>query len=123
MTPSVHVLIVEDDAIEAFLLTQMLSMEGYEVSMAANGEQAIQMVRELQPDFLIMDVGLPGGMNGFKAAGQIRTFSQSPILFLTGYLPEGSDQRMTQLSPAAYLTKPVRTAEILKQIKSLIHSS
>ena len=77
-----QILCVEDDAAILMPLRYALEREGWQVSWASAGLQAIQMLQQQDFDFIILDVGLPD-LNGFEVCRKIRSFSYTPLLFLT----------------------------------------
>ena len=88
-----QVLIVEDERIVAAELRRRLRRLGYDVSgTAASGQEAIDKAHLLQPDLVLMDVGLTGPMTGIEAGEAIRAHLQIPVVYLTGHaestLPE-----------------------------------
>lgn len=118
---SPRILIVEDEALEAFLLSDCLRLEGFQVcGLASQGDDALRIMQTEQPDVIIMDIGLSGAMDGIATARQIRTFSNVPILFLTGYLTEATTAQIQALHPAMQLTKPARIQEVLFKIQRLL---
>lgn len=79
------ILIVEDEAIIALMLQSYLSSRNYTIlGIARGGENAIEMVRTLKPDLVIMDVVIQGDINGIETCKNIKRFSTVPIIFLTG---------------------------------------
>lgn len=81
-----RVLIVEDQGITAMDEDQIMRELGYEVTgLAMNGEDAIRMAGEHRPDVVLMDIQLPGGMNGDQAAAKIRELYQIPVVFVTAF--------------------------------------
>lgn len=118
----IRILIVEDEALEAFLLKNCFTLEGFHVcEMASRGSEALRIAAQSKPDVIIMDNGLAGNMNGVETAHHIRSFSSVPILFLTGYLSEEIKNQVRLLAPAASLVKPARIPEVLAQIKDLMN--
>ena len=78
-------LLVEDECIIALDLARRLTKLGYTVlAVARSGREAVQQAGQLHPDLVLMDVGLPGGMDGIEAAAHIRAQAEIPIIYLTG---------------------------------------
>lgn len=74
------IMVVDDEPIIRMDLREMLENEGYQVvAEAKNGEEAVELAHRHKPDLIIMDVKMPG-LNGIKASGIIRTFSDCSIL-------------------------------------------
>ena len=87
-------LLVDDERIIAFNLARRLTTLGSTVlATAGSGREAIQQAVDLRPDLVLMDVGLPGGMDGLEAAAHIRAQAAIPIMYLTrspeGEIPTG----------------------------------
>lgn len=117
----IRVLIVEDEVLEAFLLSNCLKLEGFQVcNLAASGGDAVRITHQEHPDIIVMDIGLVGEMSGIETACQIRKFSPAPILFLTGFLSTKMEAQINHLSPATHLTKPARVTEVLNTMRQLL---
>ncbi len=79
------ILIVEDEGIIALGLQSYLMSKNYEVlGIVREGEKAIEMTKTLKPDLIIMDVVIQGDINGVETCKNIKSFSNVPIIFLTG---------------------------------------
>lgn len=118
---TIRALIVEDEALEAFLLSNCFKLEGYQVcEIASQGTEAIRLAALTHPDILIMDNGLAGALTGVDAARQIRAFSSVPILFLTGFLSDELKNQVKGLAPADYLVKPARFSDVLASVTKLL---
>jgi len=116
------ILVVEDDGILAANLQDLLSGMGYCVPAAvATGEEAIAAVEKGQVDLILMDIELAGEMNGIATAGLIRSASDVPIIFLTGYSRESLIQQAKVTAPAGYLVKPVSAPELQATIETALY--
>ncbi len=81
-----NILIVEDELITALDLRNQLRRLGYQVSaLAKSGEEAVRLSKELNPDLILMDVNLPGAMNGIEASRRIQETRPIPVVYLTAY--------------------------------------
>jgi len=79
-------MIVDDEWLTRFQVAEMLTDLGYEVEGSAeSGRRAVEMARELRPDLILMDVVLPGELNGIEAAEMIKSELDIPIIFISGY--------------------------------------
>ncbi len=117
MQNKIKVLIVEDEAMVAMLMRRNLRLLDYDIcALAATGEEAIAAVEAHHPDVIVMDIHLPGMMDGLEAAQKIRDRYPTPIIFLTGYSDENVWKRADQVHPAAYMVKPVQTQELAAAI-------
>jgi two-component system, sensor histidine kinase and response regulator len=120
---SQHILVVEDDAIIAARLHDILQSLGYEVSEpVASGEEAIASAVEGRPDLILMDINLYGGMNGVKAASEIRALMDVPIIYLTAYSDDDLLQQAKRTNPYGYLVKPVQERELQAMIEMALHN-
>jgi CheY-like chemotaxis protein len=77
-----RILIVDDQPDFRAMLTVILQRSGFQVFVAADGEEALRLVSEIAPDLILMDVSMPG-MDGIEAAHRIRQLTSAPILFLS----------------------------------------
>jgi len=116
---SARVLIVEDDEEIAHALQRSLRLEGYEVRIAPDGEQALADVRSYIPDLVILDLGLPG-VDGIEVAQRLRAHGDVPILVLTAR--DAVESRVEGLDSGAddYLVKPFERQELLARLRALL---
>ncbi len=113
------ILIAEDDEHTREALSEVLSMEGYEVVTASDGLQAVDFFRATKPDFVCLDVMMPG-QNGYEACKQIRRHDeQVPILFLTAKAEEIDAVLGLELGADDYMTKPFGVKEIIARIRAI----
>ena len=118
----IKVMIVDDDYIISEELKAILLDLGYEVAgIAASGEEAVEMATELKPDVILMDIVMPGGMDGTKAAEIIMGSIDCAVVFMTGYGTNEIVQRAINVEPHGYLLKPFEPAEIKASIEIAFH--
>jgi DNA-binding response OmpR family regulator len=110
------ILIVEDEAEIAGYLRRGLTFEGYNVEIAADGRQAIEVARERPPDLVVLDLMLPG-IDGLEVARRLRAASDVPIIMLTAR--DAVPDRVAGLEAGAddYLIKPFAFEELLARIR------
>jgi PAS domain S-box-containing protein len=107
------ILVTEDDGILAANLEETLMGLGYNVlPPVATGEAAVACAKARKPDLIVMDIELLGQMNGIEAVEEIRSFSDVPVVYLTGYAQEPLLTRAKMTAPHGYLVKPVREREL-----------
>ena len=112
-----RVLIAEDEALIRLDLREMLQEEGFEVvGEAADGEKAVQLATELQPDVMICDVKMPK-MDGITAAGQIAAARIAPVVILTAFSQRDLIERARDAGAMAYLVKPFHKRDLLPAIE------
>jgi len=111
--------VVEDDDEIAQVLQRSLRLEGYEVRIASDGEQALAMHAEYVPDVVILDLGLPK-LDGIDVAKKVRGADDVPILMLTAR--DAVEARVEGLDSGAddYLVKPFERQELLARLRALL---
>lgn len=114
-----RLLLVEDDDNLVFGIQYTLSNEGYEVVVAGNLEEARQALQAKSIDLILLDVTLPDG-SGYQLCSEIRVTSQVPIIFLTALDEEANVVAGLDLGADDYVTKPVRTKELISRIKAVL---
>jgi DNA-binding response OmpR family regulator len=113
------VLIVEDDHILNDTLRYNFEREGYQVSAAADGRQALELAEHERPDAIILDVMLPG-LDGFEVLRALRRDSTVPILMLTAKDEEIDKVVGLELGADDYLTKPFSVRELLARVGAML---
>ena len=114
-----HILVVDDEIRYQHLLRVNLESEGYEISTAGDGEQAIEMIANRRPDMVILDVMMPR-LDGYSTCERIRQFSSVPIIMLTGKAEE--DDRVRGLNAGAddYVAKPFSATELVARVRAVL---
>ena len=115
MTPLI--LIAEDDADIRGLLKLYLEGEGLRVLEAADGTDALALVREHTPDMAILDIMMPG-MNGFELTRALRKYSDIPILILSAKSQDNDKILGLNLGADDYIAKPFNPVEIVARVKA-----
>ena len=114
------ILIIEDEYAVARGVQYALQQEGYEVTLAPNAEEGLNIATELAPDLILLDVRLPG-IDGFEALRRLRaTGSKAPVLMLTARDEEMDKVIGLELGADDYLTKPFGLRELMSRIKALL---
>ena len=107
-----RILVAEDEALIRLDLAEMLGEAGYDVvGQASNGEQAVEMARELEPDLVIMDVKMPV-MDGITAAEEIGAAKICPVVMLTAFSQTELVERARDAGVMAYIVKPFTAADL-----------
>jgi DNA-binding NarL/FixJ family response regulator len=108
-----RIMVVEDEGITAMRIKNSLQQMGYNVtSTAYSGEEAVIKAAEDRPDLVMMDIVLAGKMDGIEAAGQIRSLSNIPIVYLTAHSDEKVLKRIKDTEPFGYINKPFDEGEL-----------
>ncbi len=111
------VLIAEDEAIIRLDLKEMLEEEGIEVvGEASDGEAAIRLAKERNPDLVIMDIKMPG-MDGLAAAERITEEGLGAVLILTAFSQKDLVQRAADAGAMGYLVKPFQKTDLMPAIE------
>src|SRR5580704_11324925 len=116
------VIIVDDDRDTREMLTLALSLEGYDVSEAANGLRLISSLHVDRPDLIILDV-MMSWIDGFELCRAIKknpVLSAIPILFVTARSSQEDELTGYACGAAGYLTKPLDLASLVSQVAALI---
>jgi len=110
---------VDDEPPLVKVVSRYLEREGFEVASAGDGEHAIALARELDPDVIVLDLMLPG-IDGIEACRQIRSFSDAYIVMLTARVEE--IDRIVGLSTGAddYVTKPFSPGELMARVRAML---
>lgn len=116
------ILVVEDDEALRFALRRQLEREGYEVIVAARGDDGLRMAREREPDLIVLDVMLPG-LDGMQLCRLLRRDRQTPILMLTALGGEADRVAGLEIGADDYLPKPFSMRELLARIRALLRRS
>lgn len=117
-----RVLVVEDQPIEGKLAMTVLSAAGHEVERADAAEEALTMVKENQPDVILLDLSLPG-MNGFTLARKLKEDQATraiPIVAVTSYPEEFSRAEAMSAGCDAYLPKPLSTRTLPAMLAEIV---
>jgi two-component system response regulator VicR len=111
------ILVVDDEKPIADILEFNLKKEGYEVHCAYDGEKAMQMVEDIQPDMILLDIMLPG-RDGIEVCREVRKKYEMPIIMLTAKDSEIDKVLGLELGADDYVTKPFSTRELLARVKA-----
>ena len=114
-----RILLVEDEAALSEPLTYLLTREGYEVEVAADGPSAITAYTASEPDLVLLDLMLPG-IPGTEVCRQIRAVAQTPIIMLTAKDSEVDIVVGLELGADDYVTKPYSSRELLARIRAVM---
>ncbi|MFA5294445.1 MAG: response regulator [Methanoregulaceae archaeon] len=112
------ILIVDDEAIITMQLEERLSLLGYKIAgMVASGEEAVTKARQLKPDIVLMDIVMPGKINGIEAAQSIHEELDIPVIFVTAYADDAVIEKVKCVDPYGYIVKPFNELEIKAAIE------
>ena len=113
------ILVVDDEALLVKGIRFNLKSDGYDVITGSNGQEAVDLTKEEQPDLVILDVMMPV-MDGLTACGKIREFSDVPIILLTAKTDDMDKLMGFDHGADDYLTKPFNILELKARIRALL---
>lgn len=115
-------LVVDDDRVIQQLLEVNLELEGYEVAKASDGEEALRMARQFQPDIMLLDVMMPK-FDGREVCRRIKAdpfTSHIPVIFLSARAQDMDVSSGLELGASAYLTKPFDPVDLLEMVEKVL---
>jgi two-component system KDP operon response regulator KdpE len=116
VTATARILLVDDEVPIQRAVAPLLRSRGYEVDVAATGEEALAMVRDRTPDLIVLDLGLPD-MDGVEICRRVRAESAVPIVVLSARGAESDKVASLDLGADDYVTKPFGPEELLARIR------
>ncbi|MBT4502768.1 MAG: response regulator [Gemmatimonadetes bacterium] len=116
------ILVVEDETIISLDIEQRLKSLGYEDSQAVpSGREALDLIPEILPDLILMDIVLGEGMDGVETAGIINERFNIPVVFLTAHSDESTLERVKMTNPFGYILKPFKARELYSTIEIALY--
>jgi len=121
-TQTKRILVVDDEPQIVKVLQAYLEKAGYQVITAADGPAAVRLFRQHHPDFLILDLNLPG-MDGLDVCRELRRESNVPILMLTARVEEADRLIGLELGADDYVVKPFSPREVVARVRTIFRRS
>ena len=121
---TVRILLVEDNEMNRDMLSRRLERRGYEVAIAVDGRQGVEMATVGGYDLVLMDMSLPE-IDGWEATRQLRAAADTrtrPIIALTAHAMAGDRERALEAGANDYDTKPIDLARLLEKIETQLKS-
>ena len=116
-------MVVEDDANIADLLDMYLRREGFRVLQATTGQAGLDAIQREHPRLAILDVSLPGGMDGLEVCRRVRASNPLPMLMLTARDSEVDRVLGLEMGADDYVTKPFSPREVVARVKAILRRS
>lgn len=119
--PAARILVADDDPVIRRLIEVNLGLEGFEVELAADGEDALARARASSPDLIVLDVMMPG-LTGWEAAQRLKddpATKDIPVVLLSARTREEDVRRGHDVGAAAYVTKPFDPPELVNVVRKL----
>ncbi|MFX1757332.1 MULTISPECIES: response regulator transcription factor [Rhodococcus] len=112
-------MVVEDEESLANLVGSYLERDGFDVTITGDGSEAVTLARRIDPDILVLDLGLPG-LDGIEVCRQLRTFSDAYVVMLTARTDEIDTLIGLSVGADDYLTKPFSPRELMARIQAML---
>jgi two-component system KDP operon response regulator KdpE len=114
-----RILVVDDEERMVRFIRLNLEHDGFQVSEAFNGKEAIQKIRDVTPDLILLDVMMPD-LDGFEVLETVREVSNVPVIMLTAKGEEDDRVRGLELGADDYVTKPFSPRELVSRVKAVL---
>jgi CheY-like chemotaxis protein len=117
------ILLVEDNEMNRDMLSRRLVRKGYEVSIAVDGRQGVEMAQAAAPDLILMDMSLPV-LDGWEATRQLKNTDATrhiPVIALTAHAMSGDRERALEAGCDDYDTKPIELPRLLEKIETMLN--
>jgi len=117
------ILLVEDNEMNRDMLSRRLTRKGYEVSIAVDGQQGVEMAQTAAPDLILMDMSLPV-LDGWEATRRLKDSDATrhiPVIALTAHAMSGDRERALEAGCDDYDTKPIELTRLLEKIEAMLN--
>lgn len=114
------ILIVDDELPIQRILRRNLIVSGYDVLVAEDGQQALDIIQVHEPDLILLDLCLPGEIDGVGVCWRVRQWTQTPIIVVSAKNEEKQKVQALDLGADDYLTKPFSTEELLARVRACL---
>jgi two-component system cell cycle response regulator len=118
----IRILVAEDNAVNRELLRELLEARGYSVSEACDGQEALQMLEQVMPELLLLDIGMPV-LDGFGVIRRIREnprLAPLPVVAVTAYAMRGDREKILSSGFDGYLSKPLNPSSLSEELDRLL---
>lgn len=118
------ILLVEDNEMNRDMLSRRLKKKGFEVIVAADGEQGLQLAHAETPDLILMDISLPG-KDGYACTRELKASDKRhiPIIALTAHAMVGDREKTLEAGCDEYDTKPVELPRLMEKMQKLLDNA
>jgi two-component system cell cycle response regulator DivK len=117
-----RILLVEDNEMNRDMLSRRLTRRGFEVVIAVNGQEGVEMTQQQSPDIVLMDMSLPV-LDGWEATRRLKAAEETkhiPIIALTAHAMAGDREKTLEAGCDDYDTKPIEFQRLLEKINTLL---
>jgi len=117
------ILIADDEVAVTTQMEARLANMGYDVTeSASSGDESVDLARRFHPDVILMDIVMPGRIDGIAAARKIREEMDIPVIFLTAYADDKTVRRAIKTNPYGYIVKPFHEKGVKAAIEVALHN-
>ena len=116
------ILVIEDESNIQKLAKANLAASGYQVLVAADGEEGLRLAQQEHPNLILLDLRLPG-MSGWDVLMVLKTnrkLQKIPVIIMTATIPQSGEYKFPSMRTAGYLVKPFSADELLRQVKQIL---
>jgi DNA-binding response OmpR family regulator len=117
-----NILIVDDETQVTLVIKRILEKEGYAVTTANDGHEALELVVKSPPDLIILDINMPG-INGYQVLEKIREHHDIPVIMLSAIQDVSSVGNSIGLGADDYIRKPFHLSELSARVKAKLRRS
>ena len=116
------ILVVDDEAQIVRLLSLRLQANNYDVVVAYDGYQCVQMTQEENPDLILLDIKMPlgGGIKAFETLRKNTSTENIPVIFITAFPSVAIKKQVIDMGAEGFIAKPFSSEELLEKIRSII---
>ena len=119
----IKILLVEDNEMNRDMLSRRLERKGYQIAVATDGQQAVDMAAADPPALILMDMSLPV-LDGWEATRRIKADERTkniPVIALTAHAMQGDEQKAKEAGCDDYDTKPIELPRLLEKMEKVLH--
>lgn len=115
------ILLVEDEVALRETLEEILALNNFEVSLAASGEEALELILKIKPDIIVSDIMMPGisGLELIEKVHQQAQFKNIPFIFLSALVSKEDQNIGIAAGAKGYITKPFKASDLIREIREI----
>lgn len=120
-----RVMLVEDNQMNSRLVEYVLERDGFEITIIASAEEAVQAAADDPPNIILMDIQLPG-MDGIEATRRLKQnplTAKIPVVAITAHAMRGEEERVRAVGCEGYILKPINTRELAGTVRKFLVAS
>ncbi|MBK5225463.1 MAG: response regulator [Thermoleophilia bacterium] len=120
-----RVMLVEDNQMNSRLVEYVLERDGFEITIIASAEEAVQAAADDPPNIILMDIQLPG-MDGIEATRRLKQnplTAKIPVVAITAHAMRGDEERVRAVGCEGYILKPINTRELAGTVRKFLVAS